>query len=129
MARKDFSNINTNNVYDTLAEATARPVEAKQEPIIVEPVPQAQATQVIQVADIVNAVLDRAEQKAEQKHTKRTKSKRINMAFTDDNYQFIKTLAKVRGQTITDFVNDVIENSREQNKETYQKAKEFLELI
>lgn len=34
--------------------------------------------------------------------------KRINMAFTPGNYRFIQQFSKLKGQTMTDFVNDVV---------------------
>ena len=39
--------------------------------------------------------------------------KRINMGFTRENHEYLKTEPMRRGQTITDFVNEVIEKYRE----------------
>ena len=59
----------------------------------------------------------------------RKKALRINMAFTDENYDFIETLARVRGQTLTDFVNDLIAKARRENADLYNKALEFRNAI
>jgi hypothetical protein len=53
------------------------------------------------------------------------KMSRINMAFTPVNYDFIKTLATMRGQTYTDFVNHLIDISREKYQEQYAAAKKL----
>lgn len=50
---------------------------------------------------------------------------RFNMAFTPKAYDFITTMARVRGETITNFVNTLIENCADNNNEIYQKAIEF----
>ncbi|MCR5452407.1 MAG: hypothetical protein K6F00_07275 [Lachnospiraceae bacterium] len=54
---------------------------------------------------------------------------RINLAFTPNNYEYIKTMSQVRGQNLTQFVNDIIDRSRNENKETYYKALEFREAL
>lgn len=56
---------------------------------------------------------------------KGTKAKRINMAFTDSNYSYIETMARVRGETLTGFLNHVIADSMARNAKTYLKALEF----
>lgn len=56
---------------------------------------------------------------------KGTKLSRINMAFTPENYDFIQTMAKVRGETLTSFVNDMVAKYREEHGELYKKAIEF----
>ena len=50
---------------------------------------------------------------------------RINMAFTPANYDYIQTMSRVRGETITAFVNRIMDESREANNELYQSAVEF----
>ena len=48
---------------------------------------------------------------------------RINMAFTSENYLFIKTVARLKGMNLTEFVNYIVEDYREQHAEAYEKAK------
>ena len=50
---------------------------------------------------------------------------RHNMAFTPENYEFIRCMARVRGQTITAFVNDIVKKAIEDNAEVYQQALKF----
>ncbi len=56
---------------------------------------------------------------------KGVKQKRINMAFRPENYEYIQTMARARGQNMTDCVNDIIKASIDRNQEVYRKAIEF----
>ena len=40
---------------------------------------------------------------------KGTKALRINMAFTDNVYRYITLMSKIKGVSMTKFVNDIIE--------------------
>ncbi len=115
-SKKDFSTLNTGRVYNAIAEATAEP----------------EAQEVQQAQEQPEARVRYTEaQKAEYLNTGKTRGRpgikmaRINMAFTTDNYEYIKTMSTVRGQTITDFVNHIIKQSREDNAEVYEQAKAF----
>lgn len=44
---------------------------------------------------------------------------RINMAFTPENHDFIKTMSVVTCQTMTEFLNDVIKQYREVYSQNY----------
>lgn len=50
------------------------------------------------------------------------KAVRINMAFTPDNHDFIKTMSKLTGQNMTEFTNFVIERYRTEHPELYTEA-------
>lgn len=50
---------------------------------------------------------------------------RINLAFTPSIYEYIKTMAAVKGQSMTEFVNEVLQQSLEDNKDIYEQAKVF----
>lgn len=50
---------------------------------------------------------------------------RINLAFQKDVYDYVKTMANVRGETLTDFINHELRKSMEENAEIYKKAIEF----
>ena len=54
---------------------------------------------------------------------------RINMAFSPEAHDYIKTMARVRGESITDFVNVIIADHMDRNKELYEKAKEFINML
>ncbi len=49
-------------------------------------------------------------------------SPRINMAFTPDNIDFIRVMSRIRGQSMTDFTNYVIEQYRSEHPDVYQRA-------
>lgn len=119
MAKKDFSKLNTGRVYDAIAEATAEP--------------EAQEVQQAQDAPKQRAAR-RAYTEAEKMAYKQTgktqgrlgcKMERINLAFTADNYEYVKTMASVRGQSMTEFVNHIIEANMEENAALFAQAKAF----
>lgn len=76
-----------------------------------------------------------AEEKAERAASMRTQGKkgckavRINMAFTPDNHDFIKTMARVTGKNMTEFTNIVIERYRTEHPELYEDAKRMLNAL
>ena len=39
---------------------------------------------------------------------KGSKALRINMAFDDDVYRYIHLMSKIKGMTMTEFVNDIV---------------------
>lgn len=53
------------------------------------------------------------------------KAGRINMAFTPSNMDFIRVMAAIQGQSMTQFVNAVIERERERNGAAYEAAKQI----
>ena len=55
------------------------------------------------------------------------KMQRINMAFTPSNIDYIRVMAAIRGQTMTQFVNALITQDRERNGEAYDAAKTLTE--
>lgn len=56
---------------------------------------------------------------------KGVKLPRINLAFSAENYTYITTMARAAGLTLTDFVNMVIDQHREDNTDKYQQAIDF----
>lgn len=122
-AKKDFTTANTGRVYGAIAEATAAPDQQEE-----------QQTQEEQQARKPRKEYTEAEkyqymQEGKTKGRKGCKAIRINMAFTPEVHEYIKTMARVRGESITDFTNYIFTRSMEENAETYQKAKEFIDLI
>lgn len=103
-SKKNFDNINS--VFATVTEATAeQPAEKKK-----------QGKQITTPAETLQAV-------------KENKTARLNLVITPSNYAYLKVLSQVRGQSVNEFVNNLIEKSREQNAETYEKALEFLKAL
>lgn len=72
-----------------------------------------------------------AERKAEMRTQGRkgVKADRINMAFSSDNYQFIKIMARATGHTMTEFTNIVIAAYRNEHPEFMEQANGFLEFV
>ena len=119
--KKDFSGINTSPVYATISEATT-PAEDLKAPMLEEPAAgktrKDRKTYTDQEKIDMMLVMQTSGRKG-------VKLPRINLAFSPDNYEFIKTMAQVRGQSMTDFVNDVLRKCKEENMEIYAKAIEF----
>ena len=132
MAKRDFSQINTNRVYETIAAATA------------------ETGQVISEAadEIVSSVHDTQEVQEEKKKRKERKTyteqeaaeilqtmqtagrkgvklARINLAFRPDVYNYVLTMSRVRGETMTQFIDKVLREHMEQHTDIYSKAIEF----
>lgn len=54
---------------------------------------------------------------------------RINMAFTPENYEFVRVISKASGRTMTVFVNQIIEAYRAENPELMEQARGFLDTL
>lgn len=53
------------------------------------------------------------------------KGPRINMLFAPENHQFVKTMSKVRSISMSQFLDEIISEYKENHKEQY----EFLEIL
>lgn len=118
--KKDFSKLNTGRVYNAIAEATAEPDEQK--------VYNAQEVQQESNEGQRYTEEERQEYLRSGKTQGRSgcKAPRINIAFYPEQYDYIKTMAAARGQSMTDFVNHVLSLSMKENAAIYEQAKEFL---
>lgn len=66
------------------------------------------------------------EERAAQMRTqgrKGCKLPRINLAFSPENHEYVKIMARCSGLSMTELVNVIIEESRIENAEEYQRAK------
>lgn len=115
MAKKDFSTANTGRVYGAITEATAE-TTAQQAQDVQHP-RQVYSTQKAQEMREAGTTQGR----------KGCKAVRINMAFAPDIHEYIKTMARVRGESVTDFTNYVFRQSMADNAELYNQAKQFQE--
>lgn len=106
--KKDFAGINTGRVYSTIEQATSRKGQ--------------QGTASPQ---------ERAERAAKLKTQGRKgcKAIRINMAFTPENHEYIKVMAKITGKTLTEFANLAIEKYRQEHGELYEQAKAIIDSL
>lgn len=57
------------------------------------------------------------------------KATRINMAFTPENHEYIKVMARLTGKTMTEYTNLVIEKYREEHPEIYAQAKAIIDQL
>lgn len=53
------------------------------------------------------------------------KAMRMNMAFSPTNTDYIRVMSGIKGMTMTQFINAVIEADREKNGKVYRMAKEL----
>lgn len=116
MAKKDFSKVNTGSVYETIAEATADPAPQEIPKRKKDTPPTAEEIQL-------------AREQSRTRGRKGVKMLRINMAFTPEIHEYIRTMAQVRGQTVTQFTEAVFRKSMEDNAEIYEQAKAFQKIL
>lgn len=107
-AKKDFGAINTGKVYATIEQATSNRGQ--------------QGTASPQEAAARKSALKTQGRKG-------CKAIRINMAFTPENHDFIKVMAKISGKTMTEFINLTIETYRKEHGEQYEAAKAIIEKL
>lgn len=106
MAKKNFETINTGSrVISSLEKSTAGAGK--------------QATAPIQ---------EQEERKA-QRRTQGRKGCRVgryNIGFTTDNRDYIAVMSRLRGESMTDFINFVIAEHRKEHGDTYEQAKKLV---
>ena len=113
-SKKDFSAMNAAPVYNTIADAT-EPVQQESAPVKTRKPVQAYSPE--KAAEMAAAGTTRGR--------KGCALHRINMAFSDEVHEYITIMARVRGETITQFTNYIFKKSIEDNAEVYEKAKAF----
>ena len=119
MAKKDFSNIGTGKVYSTIADATAQPTPDAQE---AQKERKKRKTYTEQEALEFQESLNTAGRKG-------VKMARINIAFTPDNFAFIKVMSRAAGMNQTELVNLIIEKYAAEHEEAYQRALSFRDFL
>ncbi len=107
-SKKDFGAINTGRVYSAIEQATSNKGQQGTAS------PQEQAERAAELRT---------------QGRKGCKAIRINMAFTPDNHQFIKIMAKASGKTMTEITNLIVEAYRQEHPEMMEQAKGFLEIL
>ncbi len=73
---------------------------------------------------------DEQYQRAEEMRTsgrKGCKSPRINMAFTPSNYEFVRIVSRIRGETLTKYMNWIIEQYRKEHPDVYEDALKLIQ--
>lgn len=116
MAKKDFSGIITDRVYNTIAQATAETEPQEQAPAEPEKKPRKEYTE--EEANFYRL-------KGKTAGRKGAALPRINMACYPDVYDYIQVMSRVTGDTISNFINTIIRSHMENHRELYDTAKEF----
>lgn len=106
--KKDFSGVNTGRVYAEIATATSKKGQQG----------TASPQEITERMDALQT-----------QGRKGCKAIRINMAFSPENHQFIKVMAKASGRTMTEFTNLVVSAYRREHPEIMAQANAFLETI
>ena len=109
MTTKDFSQ--TDAVKDAIQDATTPPKKRR---------PRREYTR------------EEAEEYSNQLKTsgrKGMKLKRVNLAFSPQTYDYIKTMSRVAGLTYTEFLERILSDHREKNEEIYRQAILFRESL
>lgn len=60
---------------------------------------------------------------------KGAKLPRINMAFSAESLDYLRVMSALKGMSITKYVNDLVEQDRARNTETYDTAKHLTQTI
>lgn len=129
---KDFSKVNTNPVYNAIADATAEPEQLPGQTTW-ETIQEAQEPQEAQEKQTGRKPRRTYSEQETQEalYSRQTSGKkgvklpRINLAFTPDVYEYIQIMSRVRGESMTDFINLALRQHREQHADIYEKAIEF----
>ncbi len=118
MARKDFTQINTDPVYQTIADATADPDTVQEEK---KPRKERRTYTEEEAAEYVDALKTSGR--------KGLKLPRINLAFRPETYAYVQTMSRVMGYNMTEFVNDALEQHMREHMDEYEKALEFRKIL
>lgn len=105
---KDFSSVKTNKIFKSIEQSTSRKGQ------------QGKASP--------QEAAERAS-KLKTQGRKGCKAIRINMAFTPENHEYIKVMAKVTGKTMTEFANLAIERYRTEHPDLYDQAKSIIDQL
>lgn len=122
MPKKDFTQASTKRVYDAITEATQEAPETPE--VQEEPKPKKRYKDRKEYTEEDAAAFLDSFQSAGRKGLKLP---RINLAFTPENYEYIRTMARVRGESYTTFVNWLIKTHKDENLNMYEKAHEFID--
>lgn len=118
---KDFSQLNTGRVYNAIAEATAEPEQEAQDTQEIDEVKterKPRRTYTEQEAFEIMQAMKTSGRKG-------LKLPRINLAFVPTVYNYVQIMSRVRGETMTEFVNLALQQHMEEHRDLYEKAIEF----
>jgi len=109
MAKKqDFTGVNTGRAYAGIEQATA---------------PKGQQGNVSPQEFAIRASEMRTQGR------KGARLPRINLAFSSENYDFVRVVAAIHGQSMTQYVNGIVTEYRLAHPELYEKAKALIDAV
>lgn len=130
--KKDFSKVGTGRTYKTMNGQTVKiNLQQPDEAAGTSKVYDSIATATTKKGQHTNASPEEQAERAEAMRTqgrKGCKAIRINMAFTPENHQFIKLMAKATGRTMTEYCNMIVKAYRKEHPEFEEEANRFLKL-
>ena len=112
--KKDFTVNTVSRVTESIQTATAEPAPA--------PIPRRSRS-----VEPTAAEIREAREQGKTQGRKGVKCIRINMQFQPDVHDYIKTMSRAQGKSITEFTNDIFRQSMAQNADLYDQAKEFVD--
>ena len=101
MASKDFSNIGKSSIVGDIRTATHTPQ-----------------------SEITEEELHARRAAGKTQGRAGAKMLRLNMAFTEENSEFIRVVARVTGRSMTQVTNQIVKEYRENNPEIFEIAKD-----
>lgn len=124
MAKKDldFTTGTTNRVYEQIAEATQETPETQEKV-------QKQRKRYKDRKEYTEEEAEAFINSFKTSGRKGLKLPRINLALSPENREYVQTMARVRGESYTEFINWLIKSHKDENLEIYKKAHEFLDTM
>ena len=118
---KDFSKVNTENIYSSAIE------EATQEAPATQKTQDKKSTQKKQGAQKTRRTYDKQEAADFMSDLKTAGRKglhlpRVNLAFTPEMYDYVRTMSKISGQTYTEFINKILQAHQAEHEAIYKQA-------
>lgn len=115
---KDFSKINTQDIYNkTIAEATQEAPDTQEPQEAVKP----RKERITYNPQEANEFL----QERRTAGRKGIHLPRINVAFSPDVYDYVRTMSKAAGMTYTEFINKILIDHKASHEDIYKKAVEI----
>lgn len=109
MAKKDFTKINTDNIYaDVINEATQEPQQTR----------KPRKTYDAQEAQEFMQGLNTSGRKG-------VKLPRINLALSPEMFDYVQVMSKASGLTYTQFFDKLLQEHKAKHDDTYQRAVEI----
>lgn len=116
MAKRDFSQLNNDALYDAIEEATAEPAPAAIRPRKRDTPPTEEEIQA-------------AREQGRTRGRKGIKMLRVNMSFYPEVHDYIRIMAQAHGMTITQYTNEVFRNDMKRNAASYEEIKALRERL